>query len=207
MFYAYCGTETEDAVAIDNLRLSLKQSCQPAWMLIKDSVTSASSTEQPMTDMTDTTADPTTEAPAEPTTSDPDTTTDPPSSTSITTWPWMTTAPTNTPTNTPSTKQTTTLTTPSLGRCECPTLCPSCYLPIHPNACVSKYNTCYGGFLYPQVCLHLNARTTHYLLTFLYKYLLTYVCAQECPNSNVFDPLLSSCTSPAMASCNKNETS
>jgi hypothetical protein len=200
VFYAYCGTETEDAVAIDNLRLSLKQSCQPAWMLIKDSATSASSTEQPMTDMTVTTEDPTTtEATTEPMTSDPDTTTEPSSSTSITTWPTTTTAPTTTPTIwTP---------TPSLGRCECPTLCPSCYLPIHPNACVSKYNTCYGGFLYPQVCLHLNARTTHYLLTFLYKYLLTYVCAQECPNSNVFDPLLSSCTSPAMASCNKNETS
>ena len=135
MFYVYCGTETRDAVAIDNLRLSSKQStetststsCQTAWMLIKDSVTSASSTSTK------------TESPLS--------------------WSTTTTAPT----------------TPSLGTCNCPTLCPSCYLPIHPNACVSKYNTCYGGFLYPQVCLHLNARTTHYLLTFRYSFLLTSV--------------------------------
>ena len=195
MFYAYCGTETEDAVAIDNLRLSSKQStdtstsssCRTAWMLVTDSVTSASSTVKPMT-------------------TEPSLWTS--SSTTITTWPTTTTAPTNAP----STKQTTTptisTTTPSLGRCECPTLCPSCYLPIHPNACVSKYNTCYDGFLYPQVCLVFTFKCENYsLFTHILILIFINVCAQECSNSNVFDPLLSSCTNPAMASCNKNETS
>ena len=95
-----------------------------------------------------------------------------------------------------------------------PFTCPDAntgFYPVSPGACSGDYFTCFEGIAYPEVTGPLFlflGRSNLYAFSldtvYLFDVLSFLILWQKCPDGNIFDVTIHSCTAPENAACNRN---